>query len=158
MVRGSDDTVRMYEIDPAVVISLKLSQGSTISLSRNLMSGEIIRMGSRNVLVRLDNGETKYFIVTREERGTVSPGERVVIAPDQRIVRAESYTLTAQDVVLVQPIASTTTDTTSTVGSTSTEVETSTITAEATAPISPTSTPAESIITMEDTSPVRALW
>lgn len=158
MVRSSDGTVRMYQIDPAVLTSLKLSQGSTISLSRNLMSGEIIRMGPRNVLVRLDNGETKYFIVTREERGTLAPGERVVITPDQKIDRAESYVLTARDVVLVQPIASTMTDTTATVSSTSTEVETSTMTAETTAPVSPMSTPVEPMSTMEEAQPVRALW
>lgn len=156
-VRLSDGTVRTYEIDPATISSLNLSQGSTILLNRNFTSGEIIRMGPRNVLVKLDNGETRYFIVTREERGTLTPGDRVVITPDQKIDRAESYVLTAKDVVLVQPIATTTTDTTSTVRSTSTEAETSTTTTEVAPPVSPTPAPVEST-TVEETQPVRALW
>lgn len=155
MVRMPDGTVRMYQIDPTTVTSLGLSQGSTILLSRNLISGEIIRMGPQNVLVRLDNDETRYFIVTNEERGRLSPGERVVITPDQRIARTESYVLTAGDVTLVQPIATTTTDTTSTVRSTTVEEETSTTTVQTPTPAPVESTPPT---TVEEAQPVRALW
>jgi molybdopterin-binding protein len=159
MVRMSDGTVRTYQIDSATVTSLGLSQGSTILLNRNLLSGEIIRIGPRNVLVKLDNGETRYFIVTREGRGRLSPGERVIITPNQTISSAEDYTLTAGDVTLVQQIATTTTDTTPTVRSTTIEEETTTTRTQVTTPTTPA--PVESTTpptTVEETQPVRALW
>lgn len=162
-VRSPDGSTRTYEIDPAVIASLRLGQGSTISINNsNLMSGEIIRIGPRNALVKLDNGETENFIVTREGRVTISPGDRVIITPDQRITRAENYILGAGDVTSVQPTA-TTTDTTSTVRST--EVETGTTTEVAPSTTSTTTEtvpPASSTPAAEETQPaqqpVRALW
>lgn len=145
----------MYQISPTTIASLGLIQSSTILLSRNLVSGEISRIGPQNVLVRLDNDETRYFIVTNEERGRLSPGERVVITPDQRIVSMKSYVLTAGDVTLVQPIATTTTDTTSTARSTAVEEETSTATVQTPTPAPVESTPPA---TIEEAQPVRALW
>lgn len=54
MIRTSDGVVRTYEIDPELITSLKLSQGSNVLInSRNLRSGGIIRIGPQNVLVEL---------------------------------------------------------------------------------------------------------
>ncbi len=158
MVRTSDGIVRTYEIDPELITSLRLSQGSNILInSRNLRSGEIIRIGPQNVLVELDNGETEYFIVTEEERGLLSTGDRVLVTPDQRFTRVgDDIVLTARDVVLVEPIAVATTDTTATVRSTRTEVETSTTTTQVPPPpVSPVPT-VRSTTTVQ--TPVRALW
>ncbi len=165
MVRTADGTVRMYQVDPETLAALKLSNGSTIAIdSGNLMSGVITDVNRYDLKVKLDNGETEKLLVTREDRGTLAAGDRVYIMPDQRLVRAENYMLTAADVRLVQPIAVVPTDTTattSTVRSSRTEVETE---VQTVAPVPAAIAPVQSTTTIEQTTvqaaprPVRALW
>lgn len=153
--RTADGTVRMYQIDPAVITALKLTNGSTISFNNsNLMTGVITDINRNDIQVRLDNGTTETYIATEEAHKTLAAGDRVVVTPDLRIIRANRYSLTAKDVTVVQPIASSiTTDTT--VGTT-----TQTTTVEATpqrtvvAPPIETSAP----VYTQPAAPVRALW
>ena len=107
IVRTTNGTVRMYQIEPAVITALKLTSGSTVLIKNsNLMSGRITDIKRNAIRVKLDNGTTQTYIATEVARRTLTTGDRVIVTPDTRIVRADRYTLTAKDVTLVQPVAS----------------------------------------------------
>lgn len=143
---------RVYQIDPTTITALNLTNGSIILVnSRNLMSGVITDINRYDLDVELDNGETENLLVTQEDRGILTTGDRVYITPNQRVVRADDYFLTARDVSLVQMIAVAPETTTGTVRSSRTEVETQVQTvAPEPAVVAP--------VTVEPIQPVRALW
>lgn len=144
---------RMYQIDPMTITALKLTNGSTILVnSRNLMSGVITDINRYDLDVKLDNGETENLLVTEEDRGILATGDRVYITPNQRVVRADDYFLTARDVSLVQMIAVAPETTTEMVRSNRTEVETQ---VQTVAPVPAVVAP---VPTVERIQPVRALW
>jgi len=155
ILRTTDGTVRMYQIEPAVITALKLTSGSTILFNNsNLMSGRITDINRNDIRVKLDNGTTETYIATEVSRRTLTTGDRVIVTPDMRIVRADRYTLTAKDVTLVQPVASSlTTDTTVRTTTQKTIVESTPQRTVVTSPVK-TSTP----IYSQPTAPVRALW
>lgn len=143
---------RMYQIDPMTITALKLTNGSTILVnSRNLMSGVITDINRYDLDVELDNGKTENLLVTQEDRGILATGDRVYVTPNQRVVRAVDYFLTARDVSLVQMIAVAPVTMTETVRSSRTEVETQ---VQTVAPVPAEVTP----VTVERMQPVRALW
>lgn len=148
---------RMYQIDPMTITALKLTNGSTILVnSRNLMTGVITDINRYDLDVKLDNGETENLLVTEEDRGILATGDRVYITPNQRVVRADDYFLTARDVSLVQMIAVGPETTTETVRSSRTEVETQVQrVAPVPAAVAPVPVP---VPTVERIQPVRALW
>lgn len=144
---------RTYQIDPMTITALKLTDGSTILVnSRNLMSGVITDINRYDLDVKLDNGETENLLVTQEDRGVLATGDRVYITPNQRVVRADDYFLTARDVSLVQMIAVAPVTTTETVRSSRTEVETQVQT------VTPVPAAVAPVPTVERMQPVRALW
>ncbi|CAA9589136.1 hypothetical protein AVDCRST_MAG81-4592 [uncultured Synechococcales cyanobacterium] len=155
IVRTTDGNVRMYQIEPAVITALKLTSGSTVLFNNsNLISGRITDINRNDIRVKLDNGTTQTYIATEVARRTLTTGDRVIVTPDMRIFRADRYTLTAKDVTLVQPVASSpTTDTTVRTTTQTTIVESTPQRTVVTSPVK-TSTP----IYSQPTTAVRALW
>jgi hypothetical protein len=159
-VRMSDGSVHEYQVEPATISALNLSNGSTVIINSSLMTGVVTRISRYSMNVKLDNGETENFIAPRIERGVIAVGDRIVITPDRKFHRTTDYVLTAKDLTIVQPVASTTTNTvgsTSTTSSTTTQVETNNTTTETTAPVTSTTT-TQSTTVQQQTAPVPALW
>ncbi|HEY9828384.1 MAG TPA: hypothetical protein V6D19_23330 [Stenomitos sp.] len=93
---------KIYRVDPSLVSSLKLGPGSSVVIDNSrLLTGKLVRLDTYTAEVELDNGgDQKSYILTREGRRYLTVGDRVVITPDLRVVRADLYTLTASDLRL----------------------------------------------------------
>jgi hypothetical protein len=90
-------TQQTYRLEPGLVTSMNLSQGSTVSFdSRKL--GTIINVDRDSVVVEFADGETEPYFLHQEGRATLTFGDRIVVTPDLRLARAENYVLTAADI------------------------------------------------------------
>lgn len=150
MVRTSNGSLQMYRIDPTVISTLKLNNGSTILINNLLMTGVITDINRNDLQVDLDNGGERNFVVPEVERGTLAAGDRVVITPDQRVIRLKNYLFTARDIRLIYPVASIPMTVTRTVERTVVQESVPRQTVERTL-----ETPAP---TYSQPAPVRALW
>jgi hypothetical protein len=102
MVKTAAGETQSYRVDPNLIATLKLDSGSNIVIDGSrLLTGKVLRLDSYTAEVELDNnGGEKSYILTRESRRYLSAGDRVVITPNLRVVRADLYTLTAADLRL----------------------------------------------------------
>ncbi len=103
-VKTADGTSQ-YQLDPIAASSLKLSEGTPVEIDGSrFATGRLVGLDRNTVKVKLDSGETKSFILTREERRTFVLGDRVVAtgldraANQHRLFSADKYFLTASDI------------------------------------------------------------
>lgn len=101
-LKTSAGDTQAYRVDPAVISALKLGTGSDVVIDGSrLQSGVVTYLTPNNASVELDgNAGEKDYILTQVSRRYLSLGDRVVITPDLRIVRADLYQLTASDLRL----------------------------------------------------------
>lgn len=94
---SENKTQQIYRLEPGLVTSMNLSQGSTVSFdSRKL--GTIINIDRDSVVVEFADGKTEPYFLHQEGRATLTFGDRIVVTPDLRLARAENYVLTAADI------------------------------------------------------------
>jgi LysM repeat protein len=101
-VQFPENQEQTYHLDEALVKSMNLSQGSTVTIDHDKL-GTIISVDRDSVVVEFADGKTAPYFLHQEGRGTLNTGDRIVVTPDRRLERAKNYVLTAADVQM--PIA-----------------------------------------------------
>jgi hypothetical protein len=101
-VKTTTGDTKFYQVEPALISSLKLSAGSDVFIDNSrLQSGVVTYLSPYNASVELDGngGENDYYL-TRVSRRYLSLGDRVVITPDLHLIREDLYKLSAADLRL----------------------------------------------------------
>ncbi|MGB8699340.1 MAG: hypothetical protein WCD18_07995 [Thermosynechococcaceae cyanobacterium] len=96
-VQFPKNKAQIYNLDAALVKSMKLTQGSTVNIDYSKL-GTIINVDRDSVKVEFADDKIEAYFLHQEGRATLSVGDRIVVTPDQRLARAENYVLTAADV------------------------------------------------------------
>jgi hypothetical protein len=122
-VKTASGETQTYQVNPALISSLKLQNGSEIVIdSTRLQTGRIVRIGAYSVSVQSDQGgETKEYFLPRQSRRYLSYGDRVVITPDQRLVRYDLYQLSSADLRLQPEVVASSATSQSTASSSSSQ-------------------------------------
>lgn len=165
VIKTDSGETQTYQVSPGLLSTLKIENGSQVVIdSTRLQTGRIVRLGAYDASVQLDQGgETKNFILPRQSRRYLSPGDQVVVTPDLRLVRRDLYVLSSSDLRLQPTMMSSSTMTQSSMSTSTTQTvrpsmdtsrSMSTTTVES-APAPVESTPAPMQATP---APVSGLW
>jgi hypothetical protein len=96
-VQFPENQTQTYDLEPGLITSMNLSDGSTVNFDRRKL-GTITNVSRYGVVVEFADGETESYLLPQEGRATLTFGDRVVVTPDLRLARADNYVLTAADV------------------------------------------------------------
>jgi hypothetical protein len=96
-VQFPENQTQTYDIEPGLITSMNLSDGSTVNFDRRKL-GTITNVNRYGVVVEFADGETESYLLPQEGRATLTFGDRIVVTPDLRLARADNYVLTAADV------------------------------------------------------------
>jgi hypothetical protein len=96
-VQFPENQTQTYALEPGLITSMNLSDGSTVNFDRRKL-GTITNVSRYGVVVEFADGETESYLLPQEGRATLTFGDRIVVTPDLRLARADSYVLTAADV------------------------------------------------------------
>jgi hypothetical protein len=96
-VQFPENQTQTYALEPGLITSMNLSDGSTVNFDRRKL-GTITNVSRYGVVVEFADGETESYLLPQEGRATLTFGDRIVVTPDLRLARADNYVLTAADV------------------------------------------------------------
>ena len=99
VVRAEDGSNQEFSIDPALISSYGLQQGSSVRIDGSgLRRGVITGVDDNTIKVRHDNGDTETYVFFREGRRFLSYGDRVIVNSQGKIESESSYRLTATEI------------------------------------------------------------
>jgi hypothetical protein len=96
-VQFPENKEQVYQLDAALVKSMNLTQGSTVTIE-NYKLGTLVSVDRDSAIVEFSDGKTEPYFLHQEGRGTLGVGDRIVVTPDLRLARASNYVLSAADV------------------------------------------------------------
>jgi hypothetical protein len=142
-VQFPENQTESYQVDPALLTAMNLTEGSTVNFSSRKL-GTITNVSRYGVTVEFANGDTESYLLTEEGRRTLTFGDRVVVTPDLQLARAENYVLTAADIQV---------PTSSMMASTSSSTSSGTMSQPMPSSTMPTTPPSSSMSVPDTTSP-----
>lgn len=101
ILKALDGSMQRFQVQPSLIQALKLAPGMRITVDGSrLKTGTIKHLDANTADIQLDGGNLTTFVITKEMHRNVATGDRIVITPNGKIVRADRYKLSAGDIRL----------------------------------------------------------